>query len=74
MAKSIKGTVTFQNIETGFWGIIDNAGDKWMIINMPEQLKYDGKSVDVMIKPIDAMSMMMWGTPAEIIGFSTVAL
>ncbi|MFT5764602.1 MAG: hypothetical protein ACI8X3_002033, partial [Saprospiraceae bacterium] len=31
MAKTIKGTVTFQNIETGFWGIIDSAGEKWMI-------------------------------------------
>ncbi|MFT7606044.1 MAG: hypothetical protein ACI8VT_003642, partial [Saprospiraceae bacterium] len=30
MAKTIKGTVTFQNIETGFWGIIDSAGEKWM--------------------------------------------
>ncbi len=73
MAKSIKGKVSFQNIETGFWGIIDDAGNKWMIIEMPEQLKYDGKSVEVMIEPIDAMSMMMWGTPAKIVGFSTVA-
>ncbi|MFT5167036.1 MAG: hypothetical protein ACI8P3_002273 [Saprospiraceae bacterium] len=73
MAKTIKGTVTFQNIETGFWGIIDSAGEKWMIINMPEQLKYDGKKVTVTIQPIDAMSTMMWGNPAEIISFGTGA-
>ncbi len=72
MAKSIKGTVTYQNIETGFWGIIDQAGGKWMILNMPEQLKYDGKKVEVDIEEIDAMSMMMWGTPARIVVFSTI--
>lgn len=73
MTKSIQGKVTFQNIETGFWGIIDEEGNKWMIINMPEQLKYDGKSVSVSIRTTESMSLMMWGTPAEIVTFSTVA-
>ena len=73
MTKSIEGIISYQNIEAGFWGIIDNAGNKWLIINMPEQLKYDGKKVKVCLKPIDAMSMMMWGTPAELVSFATIA-
>ncbi len=72
MAKAIKGKVTYQNIETGFWGIIEPNGQKWMIINMPEQLKYDNKTVEVSIEPIDAMSTAMWGTPARIISFETI--
>ena len=74
MAKTIKGIITYQNIETGFWGIIDTKGEKWLIINMPEQLKYDGQTVEVSIEPIDAMSTMMWGTPAKIISFHTLAI
>lgn len=72
MSQEIKGTITYQNIETGFWGIIDTAGNKWMIVNMPEQLKYDGKKVEVSIEPIDAMSFAMWGTPAKLIAFETI--
>ena len=73
MNKSIKGTITFQNIETGFWGIIDEADNKWLIMNMPEQLKYDGRKVSVTLEPIDAMSFAMWGTPATIVSFTTIA-
>ena len=71
MTKLIKGTVTFQDIEGGFWGIFDNAGERWLILDMPEQLKFDGKKVEVTLDPIDAMSMMMWGTPAKVVSFST---
>jgi len=73
MAKEIKGKVSYQNLEMGFWGIIDEAGNKWQIMNMPEQLKYDGRQVAVTIEPIDAMTMTMWGTPAQIIVFDTIA-
>lgn len=72
MSKTIQGIVTYQNIETGFWGIIEDNGDKWLIINMPEQLKYDQVRVNLTIEPIDAMSMAMWGTPAKVISFETV--
>lgn len=67
----IKGTVSFQNLEMGFWGIIEDDGTKWMIVNMPEQLKKEGKKVSVTLRPIEAMSFSMWGTPARIIRFET---
>lgn len=72
MSKTIQGTVTYQNLATGFWGIVDTSGEKWMIVNMPEQIKYDGKKVKVSIEPIDSMSVEMWGTPAKIISFGTL--
>lgn len=69
----IEGIVTYVSLEMGFWGIVEDNGNKWMIIDMPEQIKYDGKRVRVKLEPIDAMSMAMWGTPARLIRFQTLA-
>ncbi len=69
----LEGTVQYIDLEMGFWGIVQADGSKWMIVNMPEQIKYDGKKVRVQLKPLDAMSMTMWGTPAKIIRFQTLA-
>lgn len=72
MSKTIKGKVTFQNIGTGFWGIIDESGNEWRVVNMPEQLKADGKKVRVLAKPADEdFSTFMWGEPVELLSFST---
>ncbi len=71
--KKINGTVVYQNLGTGFWGIEDNSGGQWRPINMPEQLKYVGKKINVTIQVLpEGMSMFMWGTPVKIMGFSTM--
>ena len=72
MSKTIKGKVTYQNIGTGCWGIIDEAGNEWRVVNMPEQLKIDGKKVSVKTKPAkEEFSTFMWGEPVEVVSFST---
>ena len=68
----IKGTVVKVNLEGGFWGIVDDAGQEWLPINMPEQLKVDGASVEVTAKEVDVMSMFNWGTTIEIRSFHTL--
>ena len=70
-SKRIHGTVTFQNLGTGFWGIIDDKGNEWRPVNMPEQLKKEGKTVTVTAQEVDEMSIFMWGTPVEIVRFHT---
>ena len=72
MSKTIKGKVTYQNIGTGFWGIIDDSGNEWRVVNMPEQLKIDGKQVKVQAKKAkEEFSTFMWGEPVEVVAFST---
>ncbi len=72
MSKSIKGKVTYQDIGTGCWGIIDEAGHEWRVVNMPEQLKFNGKKVIVRAKAAkEEFSAFMWGDPIEIVSFST---
>ncbi len=69
--KSITGKVTYQQLSTGFWGIIDESGGKWRPVNMPEQLKQDGRQVTVKAIEVDDMSIFMWGKAVRIIAFST---
>lgn len=69
---SIKGKVVYQNIGTGFWGIIDESGNQWEPVNMPNQIKYEGKEVQVVAKETHEDSMNMWGKTVKIISFSTM--
>lgn len=68
----ITGKVVYQNIGTGFWGIVDGKGNEWRPVNMPEQLKYEGQQVTVDAKEVDEMSVFMWGTPVKITSFQTI--
>ncbi len=68
----IKGKVVYQNLGTGFWGIIDSKGNEWRPVNMPDQLKYEGKKVTVVAhKAQEGMSIFMWGKAIEVVSFST---
>ena len=70
---TITGKVRYQNLGTGFWGIIDNKGGEWRPVNMPEQLKYEGKEVTVEARIVDEeVSIFMWGTPVKITSFQTM--
>jgi len=64
-------TSVFVELEGGFWGLVDSEGLQYEIVNMPEQLKNNGKQFTVMLKTFDGASMSMWGTPAEVLGFTT---
>lgn len=69
--RSITGKALYQQIGPGFWGIVDKKGGEWRPINMPEQLKYEGREVTVEVVEVDDMSIFMWGKPVKIVSFST---
>lgn len=70
---TIKGTVVYQNLGMGFWGIEDAKGGQWRPVQMPEQLKYEGKQVEVTARKVkEDASIFMWGTPIEIVSFETM--
>lgn len=71
--KEVTGKVVYQNLEGGFWGIIDEQGNQYLPVNMPEQLKYKDRTVSVVIQPIeDGAGAAMWGRPVRIVSFTTV--
>ena len=70
----IRGTVTYQNLGTGFWGIVGDNGSDYRPLNMPEQLKTIGAKVSCTAREIDEeMSIFMWGVPVKIISFETIS-
>ncbi|MCB0555282.1 MAG: hypothetical protein KDD02_17175 [Phaeodactylibacter sp.] len=69
----IKGKVVYQKLGTGFWGIIGEDGREWRPVKMPEQLKYEGKTIEVEAAEVDEeASIFMWGTPVRITSFQTL--
>ena len=70
--KTIKGTVVYKNIGPGCWGIVDDNGGEWRPVNMPSQLRKEGRVAIVRASVIDeGFSIFMWGTPVKIVGFNT---
>jgi hypothetical protein len=66
----IKGSVTFQNVSGGFWGIIDEDGNKWKPLEMPIELQKEGLKVEISAKKAaGGMSIFMWGTSIKILEF-----
>ena len=64
----ITGTVSYQNIGTGFWGIIDEDGNKWRPNKLPESMKQEGKKVSIKAeKSKEQFSLFMWGTAIDIL-------
>jgi len=71
MADRITGNVTYLDFEGGFWGI-ETSDKKFMILNMPEQLKCNGLDVKCLIEEAtDVATMFSYGTPAFIRSFKT---
>jgi len=68
----ITATIVYQNLEGGFWGLEDEKGNNYLPVNMPEQLKHEGKKVKVVIREADEAGAAMWGRPVHIVSFSTM--
>lgn len=64
----IKGKVEYVNIGPGCWGIVDQEGNKWRVLNMPESLQQPGKEIQVKAKALkEEVSLFMWGTPVKLV-------
>jgi hypothetical protein len=70
----IQGRMTFQPIETGFWGLIDAKGRRYLPLHVPEPLKKENAAVVVQARPsARAITIFQWGIPIEIDSFHLVS-
>ena len=68
----IVGTVTYKNIEGGFYAIDGDNGRKYDPINLPESFRKDGLKVKVTARlKKDAMSFHMYGAIIEVVNIAT---
>lgn len=69
--KRITGRIVRHPFEDGVYGIEDKEGNQYLPINLPNQLKVEGKQIKCLIQPADVVSYIMWGEPVELISFET---
>ena len=61
------GTIHYIDLEGGFYGIVSDAGEQYLPVNLAEELKVDGTAVTFKGVPEEGgVTMYMWGTPIRI--------
>ena len=66
--KKIKGKVVYLELEGGIWGILDDKGKDWLLVNMPFELMKDNLAVEVEAS-IASDFISGWATNIEISDF-----
>ncbi|WP_214020982.1 DUF333 domain-containing protein [Methanoculleus sp.] len=62
------GTVTYIDLEGGFYGIVADDGERYLPLNLNETYRVDGMRLTFVGElALDAATIQMWGTPVEII-------
>ncbi len=68
----IVGTVSYIELETGFWGI-KSDNENWNPINFPDDLKKEGLEVKIKIKLLpNTMTTTMWGKNVKILNYEKI--
>lgn len=69
---TFKGTVTFVNLEGGFWGIVSEDGKKYDPISLPAEFQHEGLQVQAEGLVQDLMSVHMWGIIIKITSITKI--
>lgn len=70
MRKLITGTMHFQDLGPGFWGITDRQGERFRPLNVPKELEQEGLNVEVTVQIVqEESSLFLWGTTVKIIDY-----
>ncbi len=65
------GTITYIDLEGGFYGFIASDGTQYLPLDLPDEFKQDGLMVDITgIKETDVVTIQMWGQPLRIVSIS----
>lgn len=58
----INGKIVRVDLETGFWGIMSDGGEKYIPVNLPEMMKEEGLGISAKATPVKGNTgMHMWG-------------
>ena len=67
----ITATVVFNDFEGGFWGLVDDTGNKYYPVDgIPSSNRIHGLRVEADIEPANVVSMVMWGRPVVLLSIS----
>ena len=64
----ITGTITFVEVEGGFWGILGDQGVPFHPVNgIPKDFQEESLRVSAEVKPYSGVSNFMWGRLVELV-------
>ncbi len=64
---TIEGTVVYNDLEGGFWGLLSNDGRRFVPVNpLPESVRKQGKRIIARISPVQVLSALQWGEHVEV--------
>ncbi|MBX2820238.1 MAG: hypothetical protein KTR29_11175 [Rhodothermaceae bacterium] len=63
----ITGTVVYQELEGGFWGIIGDDNMQYEPVSeLPRAVQVNNSRIEALLEPADVISFKMWGQPVYI--------
>ena len=61
------GIITYVDLEGGFYGIVDQAGNRYLPVNLPPEFKKEKLRISFRAVPLrDQMGFQMWGVPVRL--------
>ncbi len=64
----ITGTIVYQDIEGGFWGLAGDDGRKYLPVEgLPAAFQVEGRRVEADLEPADVLSFRMWGRAVRVV-------
>jgi len=68
------GTIRYQEIEGGFYGIVSDDGQRYYAGLLDKQFQQDGLRVKFVLRErTDVMSMVMWGRIVEVLSIESLS-
>ncbi|HOP66792.1 MAG TPA: META domain-containing protein [Methanoregulaceae archaeon] len=65
------GTVTYIELEGGFFGIITESGERYLPLNLPDEYALEGLFVDFTARIAEeSATIAMWGTPVHLLSIA----
>ena len=63
----ITGTVVYQELEGGFWGIVGDDNMQYEPVSeLPRAVQVNNSRIEALLEPADVISFKMWGQPVYI--------
>lgn len=70
---TITGEVVYQDLGTGFWGIVGDDGQEWRPEKMPTSIQKEGIRVSIKAEEGQAgFSVFMWGQAIKILSHEKI--
>ncbi|QYZ78192.1 hypothetical protein E2N92_01470 [Methanofollis formosanus] len=67
------GTVTYIDLEGGFYGIVAADGARYLPLDLDRTFEKDGLKVRFTVEPAeDTMTIQQWGTPVHIVSIEEI--